>query len=676
MSEGAVMSKGKRKIRARKQLRPVNSRVRHGVEKLEPRTAPGSFLDVLAGAAFASTADGLLEDDTLTSGLEDTELADEARRQSSDSDYGLLPANNPELKSPRTVQGEFAVDVPTEHYARRFDVFAGIGASLTTDLVSPSSNIGTHISTARGNSALPQSPPTLPTLAPSPAVAVQSPGTTVLNSSAFSAPVSPFSNPPIIAEGEDPPAQGGATEPAPTTVNPTCATGPPDAGTVPVSTTTMPTETPPDYTVNENAELELPALSGGAGGSWRIDWDDGSTDTYNPGDKPKHTWTDDATINTAHDDYAVKMTYTIGGCSYDYDRTVRVMNLAPEANDDAFAVDADQILFMSRNDVLGNDVDPSPDDPIVPIDYTRNGVTWGDVAPVTGGFKYWPSFLKDKLYRGHKVVESFKYKVRDDDLGTDWATIKVTVTGTEKHDKLVHWVVGEDLVETIHKELDRLNQVIKDTIVAEWNRLGLEGNPLSMKPFGTAQALLNFVNTVLTPMAVLPGSPAGAAQGVNLAILNALGPLQDVTVEGMLDGFFGILKDGITNLGDNLLPRFAGFIQDPILMGCNIVTEPKLLPGPPSLSGIWNFKLEYKSIGGRFTHREWIHEENNESHEEPGVNEKYKAELSALFSFGFDGTVQILGNGIRINQKLNNVEIVRGGEATFECDDNRPAPTI
>ena len=50
-----------RKLRAGK----FRSRIRNGLEKLEKRVAPGAFLDVLAGAGLALTAEQLMPYDPL-----------------------------------------------------------------------------------------------------------------------------------------------------------------------------------------------------------------------------------------------------------------------------------------------------------------------------------------------------------------------------------------------------------------------------------------------------------------------------------------------------------------------------------------------------------------------------------------------------------------------------------
>ncbi len=142
---------------------------------------------------------------------------------------------------------------------------------------------------------------------------------------------------------------------------------------------------------------------------WNWDFGDGATSTVQ---HPSHSYADDGSytvVLTIEDD---------DGATDTMSKTVTVSNVAPTASDDAASTDEDSAVWV---DVLANDGDTDgsldPSSVVVTIAPGHGSTT---VNTSTGAVEYTP----DADYHG---VDSFVYRVSDDDGATDTATVTVTV---------------------------------------------------------------------------------------------------------------------------------------------------------------------------------------------------------------------------------------------------------
>ena len=135
---------------------------------------------------------------------------------------------------------------------------------------------------------------------------------------------------------------------------------------------------------------------------------------------PNASDTDDD--NNGTQDYTVTVTATDDdGATTDQTFTWTVSNVDPDAVDDAYSVDEDNILtVVAANGVLGNDADGAPDSDsltVVSNSTPNNGTV---VVNGDGSFKYTPN-------ADFNGSDSFDYTVEDGNGGSDTATVNITV---------------------------------------------------------------------------------------------------------------------------------------------------------------------------------------------------------------------------------------------------------
>jgi hypothetical protein len=338
-------------------------------------------------------------------------------------------------------------------------------------------------------------------------------------------------------------------------------------------------------------------------------------------------------------DYTVKLKVDDeDGGSATTDTTVTVANLDPTANDDSAATDADENVVI---DVLANDTDPSSvDETILTVsDYDRANVYWGDVAIVDdatigSAIKYYPNELATKLYLGHTVTEWFHYKATDDDGGESQdAKVMVTTTGTEKHNRAVKWNVDVGIVAKVKAKLDEAATQLK--------ALGNVAPDLAAQAFPDEASFLSWAQETVNSWSPDLGA---TIEGLK----TQLGNWATLTVEGLIDGTIAYLKAHVTAIADLLLPTFVGVVQDPILMGCNILGSPAFDGlDPPSVGGTVTFSVEYGNPGGNFLGQEWEPDDHNEPSEiASAIDEIYTANVNAKVTVGLN--IKILGTAVSV----------------------------
>lgn len=319
--------------------------------------------------------------------------------------------------------------------------------------------------------------------------------------------------------------------------------------------------------------------------------------------------------------------------------TIDVANLDPTAADASASTDADEDIVI---DVLATATDPSSvDETILTVDdYMPSEENWGEVGivddPTVGSaLKYWPGdFLKENLYLGHTVTDTFTYQAADDDGGQSAnATVTVTTTGTEKHDRAVKWNVDVGLVAKINSKLDEAAAQVKGLANIAPN--------LAAQAFPNEASFLSWVQDTVDSL-----SPDIGATIEGLT--TQLGDWATLTAEVLIDGVIAYLKSHVAAIADLLLPTFVGVVQDPILMGCNIIGSP-VFDGlnPPSIGGTVTFSVEYGNPGGNYLGQEWMPENHNErSDEDDAIDEIYTAYVNAKVSVGM--SIRILGNAVSV----------------------------
>ncbi|MEX1026800.1 MAG: Ig-like domain-containing protein [Candidatus Paceibacterota bacterium] len=339
--------------------------------------------------------------------------------------------------------------------------------------------------------------------------------------------------------------------------------------------------------------------------------------------------------------------------------TIDVANLDPTAVDASASTDADENVVI---DVLATATDPSSvDETILTVfGYSTNDNNWGEVGivddPTVGSaLKYYPGdFLKDNLYLGHTVTDTFTYQAADDDGGQSAnATVTVTVTGTESHDKYVKWNVDLGLGDVINEKLDELGQMLKAVA-------GVNPN-LNEQAFANEGEFNSEVEGAVQSLAPDFGVLGDLVQGLK----DSLGDWTGITVEGFIDGVVSYYKGYVDNMVDVLLPTFGGFLQDPILMGCNMKGAPVLGPSPPSLGGTVSLAITYENPDGQFTGPEWNQTGNNEPSDSPGTKERYTAIMNVKLSAGLN--IRILGTAV--NVQIQNIPIFSLEPLSIECED-------
>jgi len=406
-------------------------------------------------------------------------------------------------------------------------------------------------------------------------------------------------------------------------------------------------------------------LAGTTGGSWDVDWGDGNSDTYSPGDTPSHTWTDDNPTNTPQDDYTITWAYTdrCGNVLPSQTSTITIDDVKPIASDDSASTTADTPVVI---DVRANDTDPGPDDTIPTVsDYDVFEIHWGTVAIVTdptvgSAIEYHPAGLESSLYLGHTVTERFKYKVKDDDTKeSEFGTVTVTATGTEKHDRAVKWNVDMGLAAKVNQKLDELGTQLK-------NHVNVAPN-LNDQAYADEPSFNTGVEGIVSAYAPDLGPLNDLIQGLK----DQLGNWAQVTVEALIDGVIAYLKTHVNTMVESLLPTYTGFLQDPILMGCNIKGAPALGPNPPSIGGTVTFSVNYTNPNGNFSGPEWTNEGNNEPSELPGVREEYTAFMNVILTIGIN--ISILGNTVNVQVTS---PVFANTPVNIECVDAIDVPVV
>ncbi|MCA9122669.1 MAG: hypothetical protein H6822_20895 [Planctomycetaceae bacterium] len=412
---------------------------------------------------------------------------------------------------------------------------------------------------------------------------------------------------------------------------------------------------------NENSTVTFGSLGGQSPGKWEVDWGDGSSSVYNPGDTPTHVWTDDAPVDTPSDEFTVTWTYTdqCGRVREPQETKVTISNVKPTAQPKSVSTNADSSVVI---DGVGGATDPSPEDQgnLKVVDYDQANVHWGSVGLYDGELKYYPGDLETKLYQGHTVVESFNYRVGDDDTGqSEKAKVTVTVTGTKSHDKYVKWNVDMGLGDKITGALDDLGASLKNlaNVNPDLNKpaFGNEGE-FNNEVQGAVQGLLGF------------GAIGELVQGLK----GSLGNWAGVTVEGVIDGVVAFYKGYVNQMVDMLLPTFGGFLQDPILMGCNMKGAPVLGPSPPSIGGTVSLSIAYENPGGQFVGTVRTNEGNNEPSELPGVSERYTAIMNVKLSGGLN--INVLGTQVSV--QVQNAAIFSLEPVAIKCEDGVEQPVV
>ncbi|MBN2477255.1 MAG: cadherin-like domain-containing protein [Pirellulales bacterium] len=117
--------------------------------------------------------------------------------------------------------------------------------------------------------------------------------------------------------------------------------------------------------------------------------------------------------------------------------TIIGVNDAPEAENDAYTIDADQVLTITAPGLLANDSDvdlfDTPALDAVDVSGTTGQVTsWA----ADGSFVYDPGGEFDDLLVGHTATDTFLYTAIDPHGGSDTAVVTITIWGVREEDPI------------------------------------------------------------------------------------------------------------------------------------------------------------------------------------------------------------------------------------------------
>ena len=451
----------RRRLNRNKHTRSRRSFIRNGVEQLESRVLPGGFLDLLAGAAFASNFDLLPEEQLVPDEIESESAALAGRPQLANAwllaDFALFETElAPRQERVKVAQPEDDVFITSNVSSTRVPLFAAsiidsffannqfvdttpsLPISQSPPLLSPSrtfnspiSQLGAGIGTGSGQgysvtgAELPQAIAGSSRVAPSSMPAWMFGEGESGSSATGNASASASASASAPATGSvSTSASGSGGTPATSMVCTTGATvGLPVAVTAPAAV--------PLKIVDEGESFELSYDKEGVGdiNYFTINWGDGSAEIgrYSFGDIVTYSYYDDALTNAPSDNYTITLT-TYDLCDQiasSATGVIRVNNVAPIAEPDT--ADADE-EYGTTVDVLSNDHDAGYDQlQVVSLD------TSGTLGKVTlnsdGTITYDPDGKFNGLIKGETATDTFAYVVRDDDTGESTGTVTVTIHG-------------------------------------------------------------------------------------------------------------------------------------------------------------------------------------------------------------------------------------------------------